>query len=128
MSWMRRRPVTSSLGLVLAPTFAATVALWYWLGREWLAAPWLLCWLGAVNPAAFATYGIDKWLAKREGRRVPEATLLTLAFIGGTIGAYLGMRLFRHKTVKGPFRVAFWLLVALQVVLVAIAVRLIWFK
>ena len=128
MSWLRRHPVWASLGIILVPTLAATAGIWHAASGEWLVAPWVLSWLAAINIAAFTAYGFDKWLARREGRRVPEATLLTLAFIGGTIGAYVGMRLFRHKTVKGPFRVAFWLLVAVQVVLIAVLARYLWLR
>ena len=64
-----------------------------------LAALWLL----AVNLAAFAAFGVDKRSARAGGRRVAEATLLRLALLGGTPGAYAGRRVFRHKTRKQPF-------------------------
>lgn len=38
-----------------------------------------------------------------------------LALIGGSLGAYAAMRIFRHKTVKGPFRIIFWLIVVAQI-------------
>lgn len=56
-----------------------------------------LCVLG-VNLLSCLIYGLDKLLASRRKRRVPEATLLTLALLGGSIGAMLGMALFHHKT------------------------------
>ena len=59
--------------------------------------------LVAVNFIAFAAFGIDKSLAENNRRRIAEATLLKLAFFGGTIGAYTGRALFRHKTRKQPF-------------------------
>lgn len=43
-------------------------------------------------------YGIDKWRAKRRLWRIRESTLLGLGFLGGAVGALLGMELFRHKT------------------------------
>ena len=46
---------------------------------------------------------------------------------GGTLGAYLGMRLFRHKTIKGMFRIVFWTVVVLQLALIAALVKRIWF-
>ena len=58
--------------------------------------------------------------------RVPEMVLHILALAGGSLGAWLGMRLFRHKTVKGSFRLAFWLIVSLQVLLVAWVAHLLW--
>lgn len=51
----------------------------------------------AVNVITFVVYGIDKLKAKKGWWRIPEATLLLLAAIGGSIGAWCGMMLFRHK-------------------------------
>ena len=51
-----------------------------------------------INLFAFCTYGIDKWKAKKGAWRVPEKTLLILALIGGSAGAWFGMQIFRHKT------------------------------
>lgn len=57
-----------------------------------------------VNLVAVPVYGWDKWRAKRQGRRVPERTLLWLLFATGWIGCWIAMSLFRHKTVKASFR------------------------
>jgi uncharacterized membrane protein YsdA (DUF1294 family) len=57
----------------------------------------------AVNFLAFAAFGIDKAKAERGAWRISEGTLLQLAFFGGTLGAYAGRALFRHKTKKQPF-------------------------
>ncbi len=57
----------------------------------------------AMNFAAFAAFGIDKMLAENQSRRISEAALLNLAFLGGIVGAYAGRALFRHKTRKQPF-------------------------
>ena len=57
----------------------------------------------ALNFATFIAFGIDKARAEDGARRISEATLLTLAVLGGTLGAYAGRRLFRHKTRKQPF-------------------------
>lgn len=59
------------------------------------AAAW---YLGAVNVLAFAVYALDKLLALRRKRRVPELTLLALAAVGGSLGSLFAMLLFRHKT------------------------------
>ena len=53
-----------------------------------------------LNLTAFFTYGWDKCRAKKGQWRVPEHTLLALAFAGGGVGALLGMRVFHHKTRK----------------------------
>lgn len=56
-----------------------------------------------VNLLAFALFGLDKRRARRGQWRVPERNLLTLAVLGGSVGAKIGQRVFRHKTSKQPF-------------------------
>ena len=56
------------------------------------------------NVATGLLFGWDKWRAKRQGRRVPERTLLWAMFATGWIGGWAAMALFRHKTIKQPFR------------------------
>ena len=58
-----------------------------------------------VNLCSFAAYGIDKYKAKKSKWRIPESTLILLAYFGGALGAFLGMRLFHHKTLHTQFRV-----------------------
>ena len=59
----------------------------------------LLLWLAVINLAAFVLMAADKSRAKRQGaRRIPEKTLFLSALLGGSVGAILGMQLFRHKT------------------------------
>ena len=58
----------------------------------------LLVWLAVINLVPFAVYGIDKAKAKRGAWRVPEKTLFLLPLLGGSLGALLGMKVFRHKT------------------------------
>jgi uncharacterized membrane protein YsdA (DUF1294 family) len=67
---------------------------------------------------AFAYYGVDKFQARRGRRRVPEVVLHGLAVVGGSPGAYAAMQVWRHKTIKGRFRLVFWLIVALQLALI----------
>lgn len=71
----------------------------------------------AVNLAAFAAYVCDKHFAEAGSRRIAERTLLGLAFIGGSPGAWAAMRLVRHKTRKPSFQASFRVLVAVQAVL-----------
>lgn len=56
-----------------------------------------LCLL-SVNLFSCLLFGLDKLLALLRRRRIPEATLLTLSLLGGSVGAMLGMTLFHHKT------------------------------
>ena len=69
----------------------------------------------AINLAAFAMFGIDKARARVGAWRVAESTLLMLAFLGGTLGAYAGRAVFRHKTRKQPFNSHLFTIVVLQV-------------
>lgn len=69
-----------------------------------------------VNIAAFAVYGWDKMCAKRGMWRVPEKILLLLAFLGGSVGAMVGMAIFRHKTLHLKFRYGVPLILILQLI------------
>ena len=59
---------------------------------------YLLWYLAAVNLVTFTVYGVDKAKARRGAWRVPEKTLFLLPLLGGSVGALLGMLIFRHKT------------------------------
>jgi uncharacterized membrane protein YsdA (DUF1294 family) len=63
-------------------------------------------------------YGYDKGIAEGTRTRIPETVLLGLALIGGTLGAFTGMMLFRHKTSKPTFLIPFALIVVLQFALI----------
>ena len=77
----------------------------------------LLIALAAVNLFAFVLYGVDKRKAKRDAWRIRESTLLLVAAMGGSLGALLGMELFRHKTKHVKFRVLVPLFLVLHVAL-----------
>ena len=64
----------------------------------------LLYYFVCVNVLTFFVYGIDKSKARQGKWRISEATLLLLAVIGGSIGAWLGMRVWRHKTMHKKFK------------------------
>ena len=57
-----------------------------------------------LNLLTFLLYGLDKYKAIRQEWRIPERALLLMAFMGGAFGALSAMRIFRHKTRKGRFR------------------------
>ena len=78
----------------------------------------VVIYLVAINAATFFVYGIDKWKAKRSMWRIPEATLLGLAAIGGSIGAWLGMRVWRHKTMHKKFQLGIPLIIVAQTALI----------
>lgn len=58
----------------------------------------LLIYLLVINIIGFLLMGIDKYKAKKRAFRIPEATLFTIALIGGSLGSTLGMFIFHHKT------------------------------
>jgi len=74
-----------------------------------------------VNTLALVYYTLDKILAWGHRQRIPESTLLALALVGGSPGGLAGMVLFRHKIRKMNFQRAFWVIVSIQAVGVAIA-------
>ena len=97
--------------------------------------PWALlgCYLLVMNLIAFFVFGLDKWKAKYKQthektrrkerdervRRVPEKTLFLLAALGGSVGALLGMRVWRHKTLHKSFRFGIPAILVLQIIIPA---------
>ena len=79
----------------------------------------IICFLLAINIATFLLYGIDKYKAKKNQWRISEATLLTMAAIGGSIGAWVGMRIWHHKTMHKKFKYGIPLIIIMQIALVA---------
>ena len=76
-----------------------------------------ICYLLAINIATFFLYGIDKYKAKKGRWRISEATLLLIAVVGGSIGAWAGMRLWHHKTMHKKFKYGIPVIIILQVAL-----------
>ena len=76
-----------------------------------------ICYLLAVNITTFLVYGIDKYKAKKERWRISEATLLLMAVIGGSIGAWVGMRIWHHKTMHKKFKYGIPVIIIFQVAL-----------
>ena len=64
----------------------------------------VLIYLVIINVVTFFMYGIDKWKAKKSRWRIREAALLDLAVLGGSIGAWLGMKVWHHKTLHKKFK------------------------
>jgi uncharacterized membrane protein YsdA (DUF1294 family) len=56
-----------------------------------------------VSLVSFILFGFDKYLARNHKRRIPESTFLAWCFIGGSVGARIGMWVFKHKTSKRSF-------------------------
>jgi uncharacterized membrane protein YsdA (DUF1294 family) len=72
--------------------------------------------LFALNLLTFLIYGIDKFKAKKAKWRISEATLILLAVIGGSIGAWLGLKVWRHKTQHKKFYIGIPIILTLQVI------------
>ena len=56
-----------------------------------------------INIITFIIYGIDKYKSIKHKYRISEKTLIILAILGGSFGAFLGMITFHHKTQKKKF-------------------------
>lgn len=77
----------------------------------------LLYYLIGINAITFFIYGLDKLKAKKGKWRIPEMTLILLAIAGGSIGAWLGMKVWHHKTIHKKFKYGIPLIIMLQITL-----------
>lgn len=79
---------------------------------------WLVIYLVVVNLLGFVMMGIDKARARKRAWRIPEAHLMIVALIGGSVGSILGMWVFRHKTKHWYFAYGLPVILILQVAIV----------
>ena len=79
----------------------------------------LTYYLLAINAVTFIIYGIDKYKAKKAKWRISEATLLLLAVLGGSIGAWMGMKVWHHKTMHKKFKFGIPAILLIQIALMA---------
>ena len=79
----------------------------------------LACYLLGINAVTFIVYGIDKYKAKKAKWRIPETTLLLLAVLGGSIGAWMGMKVWHHKTMHKKFKYGIPAILLIQIALMA---------
>ncbi|MDR0219842.1 MAG: DUF1294 domain-containing protein [Lachnospiraceae bacterium] len=77
---------------------------------------YIFSYLFLINLFAFFLMGIDKLKAKQRGFRIPEATIFTVVVFGGSVGAWLGMYYFHHKTKRWYFFYGIPTIFALQVI------------
>lgn len=84
-----------------------------------MSAEYLYYYLIAVNVLAFAMYGVDKLKARHHWWRIPEWVLIMVAVVGGSIGAFIGMKCFHHKTMKPLFRFGVPAILLLQIAAMA---------
>lgn len=74
-----------------------------------------ILYISVVNVITFIIYGIDKLKAKEHWWRISEFTLLLLAIVGGSVGAWFGMKFFHHKTLHKKFKYGVPVIFFLQV-------------
>ena len=79
----------------------------------------VLIYLAVINVVTFFMYGIDKWKAKKSKWRIREVALLTQAVLGGSIGAWLGMKTWHHKTQHKKFKYGIPAIIIVQLLLIA---------
>lgn len=84
----------------------------------------LAIYLVIANCVGFAAMGIDKSKAKRGAWRILEKTLFLLSIIGGSVGTWLGMYAFHHKTKHWYFVIGMPLILVGQIALVIYFIRL----
>ena len=84
---------------------------------------YILYYLIAINVITFLTYGFDKFKAKKGKWRIPESSLLLLAIIGGSIGAWFGIKVWHHKTLHKKFKYGIPLIVIAQIAIVVYIFR-----
>ena len=77
----------------------------------------LAYYLLGINAVTFIVHGIDKYKAKKAKLRIPEATLLLLAVLGGSIGAWMGMKVWHHKTMHKKFKYGIPAILLIQIAL-----------
>ena len=80
----------------------------------------LTIYLILMNAAGLMFMLVDKQKAIHNRWRIPEATLMTVAAIGGSLGCLLGMKLFRHKTKHNSFKFGFPVILILQLVVIGL--------
>lgn len=103
-----------SISFVCAILLVSTgIALWHFTNIHPL---WI--YLISITLVTFFFYGYDKFQARNNRKRIPELVLHILILIGGTVGAFLGQILFRHKTRKWKFQLVFISIVVVQVGLI----------
>jgi len=84
----------------------------------------LCIYLTAINLLTFIVFGIDKLKARKSLWRIPEATLLWLAVLGGSIGAWIGMKVWHHKTLHKKFKYGIPAIIFIQLIIAGYCIEL----
>ena len=78
----------------------------------------LILYIAVMSLIAFGAFGLDKYKAKANRWRIRERTLFILAILGGGIGAFLGMKIFHHKTLHKQFVIGIPAIMIAQLILI----------
>ena len=78
----------------------------------------VLIYLVIINVVTFFMYAFDKWKAKKSKMRIREIALLGLAVLGGSIGAWLGMKAWHHKTLHKKFKYGVPTIIIIQLAII----------
>ena len=78
----------------------------------------VLIYLVTINVVTFFIYGFDKWKAKKSKMRIREIALLGLAVLGGSIGAWLEMKAWHHKTLHKKFKYGVPTIIIIQLAII----------
>ena len=88
-----------------------------------LSLQFIIIYFILINLITFITFGIDKGKAINNNRRVSEKTLWIMSLIGGSLGALLGMKMFRHKTKKLSFQAMMAVILVLQIFIIYLILK-----
>lgn len=83
----------------------------------------VVIWYIVLNVTMFASMGVDKHKATRHKWRIPEVTLIAIAYLGGFIGSFCGMYLFHHKTKKWHFHFHFVVAAIIHIVFIYFIIK-----
>ena len=102
--------------LMLKGHRADTITYSVW--KPFMENKWLLIYLAAINLVTFTAFAVDKFKAVKNKSRIKIVTLLGLSFIGGSVGGFISMHLFHHKTKKNYFTVGLPLIMLTQIAVI----------
>lgn len=86
---------------------------------DYFKVEYLAYYLIGINVVTYLFFGIDKAKATKKKWRIPEKYLFLFTFLGGTIGAIVGMKQFHHKTQKSEFKNVIFIIVIVQIAILS---------
>ena len=77
----------------------------------------MIIYLLIINLAGFLMMAVDKRKAKKDRWRIPEKNFFIVALLGGSLGCYLGMQVFHHKTLHKTFAFGMPAILVMQILI-----------